>query len=318
MIARSLYISSSGDGRRVDVYLTARFPIFSRSAYARWLKDGQVIRAGKPLKPSSILHLGDVIHIHIAGIAPETPEPPMPQILHEDDRIIAVSKPPGMLCHPAGHRFAWGLIGIMKRARPRDTIDLVHRLDRETSGVMLLTKDREANAWMKKVFRDRKVRKVYQAIARGVIPWEEQEVDAPIGLATGSAVNLRRGVNTVDGLPSRTTVKVLQRMAEHTLVSCRIHTGRTHQIRVHMEHIGFPLLGDKLYGQPDEVFIHHLDIGDDAWLQQRVGFPRHALHAWTLSVPHLNSQLLTIRAPLPDDMAAIVAGGTPEWSEGEE
>ena len=170
MHARSVYISSKGAGRRVDVYLTARFPIFSRSAYSRWLKQGQVMRDGRPLKPSSILHVGDVLHIYIAGIAPDTPEPPVPPILYEDDRLIAVSKPPGMLCHPAGHRFAWGLIGIMKRARPKDTVDLVHRLDRETSGVMLLTKDRAANAHMKKVFRERQVRKVYQAIARGVVP----------------------------------------------------------------------------------------------------------------------------------------------------
>ena len=318
MIARSVYINSKGAGRRVDVYLTARFPIFSRSAYSRWLKEGQVLRDGRPLKPSSILHVGDVLHIYIAGIAPETPEPPVPPILYEDDRLIAVSKPSGLLCHPAGHRFAWGLIGIMKRARPRDTIHLVHRLDRETSGVMLLTKDRPANAWMKKVFRERQVRKVYQAIARGVIPWETKDIDAPIGPVSGSAVNLRRGINEVEGLPSRTTVKVLQRMANHTLVSCRIHTGRTHQIRVHMEHIGYPLLGDKLYGQPDEVFIHHLDCGDDQWVRDRVGYPRHALHAWMLSVPHFNNQLLTIRAPLPADMAALVAGEAPAWGGEEE
>ena len=137
-------------------------------------------------------------------------------------------------------------------------------------------------------------------------------------MVSTSAVNLRRGVIPEDGLPSRTTVKVLQRMANHTLVSCRIHTGRTHQIRVHMEHIGYPLLGDKLYGQPDEVFIHHLDIGDDQWVRSRVGYPRHALHAWTLSVPHLNNQLLTIRAPLPDDMAALVAGEPPIWAGEEE
>ena len=317
MIARSVYINIKGAGRRVDVYLTARFPIFSRSAYARRIKEGLVTRDNKPLKPSSILHVGDVLHIYIAGIAPDTPEPPVPPILYEDDRLIAVSKPPGMLCHPAGYRFSWGLIGIMKRARPKDTVDLVHRLDRETSGVMLLTKDRKANAWMKKLFRDRKVRKVYQAIARGVIPWEEQDVEEPIGKAINSEVNLRRGVNEVDGLPSRTTVKVLQRLEGHTLVSCRIHTGRTHQIRVHMDHIGFPLLGDKLYGQPDEVFIHHLDIGDDDWVRTRVGFPRHALHAWTLSVSNFNNQPLTIRAPMLDDMAAIVNGGQPMWA-GEE
>ncbi len=317
MIARSIYISKSGDGRRVDVYLTARFPIFSRSAYARWLKEGLVMRDGRPLKPSSILRLGDVIHIYIPSIAPDTPEPPVPHIIHEDDRLIAVSKPTGMLCHPSGHRFAWGLIGIMKRARPKSKVDLVHRLDRETSGVMLLSKDREANAWMKKVFRERRARKIYKAIARGIIPWDEKEVNVPIGLVPGSEVNLRRGVNHDDGAPSKTVVKVLQRLENHTLVSCRIFTGRTHQIRVHMDHIGFPLLGDKLYGQPDAVFIHHLDHGDDAWVRQQVGFPRHALHAWTLSVPHLNNQLLTMRAPLPDDMVEIVEGERPAWT-GEE
>ena len=171
---------------------------------------------------------------------------------------------------------------------------------------------------MKKVFRERRARKVYQAIVRGVIPWDIQDVDAPIGLATDSAINLRRGINTVEGVPSRTTVKVLRRLENHTLVSCRIHTGRTHQIRVHMEHLGFPLLGDKLYGHPDEVFIHHLDIGDDEWVRQRVDYPRHTLHAWKLSVPHPSGRLLSVEAPLPADMATLLEGAPTGWPEDRE
>jgi len=218
------------------------------------------------------------------------------------------------LVPPAGERFAWGLIGLVKRARPNHKVDLVHRLDRETSGVLVMTKDREANAFLKKHFVERKVRKVYRAIARGVIPWEEQRVDAPIGKAEHSEIGLRRCVRP-DGQSAQTTVTVLQRLSGFTLVQCRLHTGRTHQIRVHMEHVGFPLLGDKIYGQPDETFIRWLDIEkpDDA-LRAQVGFSRHALHAYSVTIPDPTTlQHRTITAPLPEALQAIVDGEEPVW-----
>ena len=312
MHCRELRISEQIAGQRVDAYLAARFTGWSRAAIARHIRAGQVVRAGRPVKPASILHTGDLLEIYIPGIAPTTAPPPLPPIVYEDDRVLVVDKPAGMLVHPAGDRFAWGLIGLVKRARPQHRIDLVHRLDRETSGLVVLTKDLEANAFLKKAFADRHVTKIYQAIARGVIPWDGQDVVAPIGEALSSEIKLRRGVNPA-GLSARTRVEVLHRMAAHTLVTCRIFTGRTHQIRVHMEHIGHPLLGDKIYGQPDAVFLRHLDGPLDEADRGLLAFPRHALHAWSLTVPLPSGQTRTIRAPLPADMQAIVDGTPPQW-----
>jgi len=236
----------------------------------------------------------------------------MPEVLYEDDRILVVNKPAGMLVHPAGEKFAWGLIGVVKRARPDDKIDLVHRLDRETSGVLVMTKDRKTNVFLKQVFFEHRVEKVYMAIVRGQVPWKHQEIQAPVGLAISSDIRLRRGVNP-EGRPAHTTVKTLQVMDETTLVSCQIHTGRTHQIRVHMEHVGFPLLGDKIYGQPDRIFIEYLERGINDALRTHLRFPRHALHSSSLAFPHPDGHQVTVQAPLTDDMNAVVNGASPAW-----
>ncbi|MEL6348861.1 MAG: RluA family pseudouridine synthase [Myxococcota bacterium] len=317
MYSRSIDVDERAAGRRVDVYLAARFSSFSRTTIAQHIRAGRVLMGGRRLKPASILALGETLEIFIPGIAPERPPPPLPPVLYEDDRLIAFHKPAGMLAHPSGERFVWGLIGLARRARPNAHIDLVHRLDRETSGVMVMTKDAEANVILKKSFMERTVEKEYHAIARGEIDWSVREVQAPIGEAVESAVRLRRAV-TPTGKHAHTTVRVLSRMSGYTLVSCKIHTGRTHQIRVHMEHIGHPLLGDKLYGQPDEVFLSWLQAEKTANnpLRQRLLFPRHALHAQLLRLPHPDDgQPFGIEAPLPADMRAIVDGKSPTWIE---
>lgn len=271
--------------------------------------------AGRRLKPSSILTLGETLQIFIPGIAPTKPPPPLPPILFEDDRVIAFNKPAGMLAHPSGDQFVWGLIGLVRSARPDATIDLVHRLDRDTSGVMVLTKDKAANVFLKKRFMERTVEKAYRAIARGEISWDVREVRAPIGPALNSEIRLRRGIRP-DGQHAHTTVTVIQRMKGCSLVSCRIHTGRTHQIRVHMEHVGHPLLGDKLYGHPDAVFLSWLaEKQADAALRQTLQFPRHALHAWSLRFEHPDAGEQTLIAPLPEDMQQVVDGVTPTWPE---
>ncbi len=117
-----------------------------------------------------------------------------------------------------------------------------------------------------------------------------------------------------DGAHARTRFKVLSRLGEHALVGCKPLTGRTHQIRVHLDHLGFPILGDKLYGQPDGIFLENLRVGPTDRVRAAIGFPRHALHARSLAFPHPRSgQVVRVRAPLPADMRAIVEGGTPAW-----
>lgn len=315
---RVLNVLDRAAGRRVDTFLSLRFPSWSRSTFAKWIKEGVVQSDSRTLKPSSVLRLGEVLRIWAPGIAPAEGPPPPPAILYEDDWLLAVDKPAGMLVHPVGQRFAWALIGLVREMRPGVRIDLSHRLDRETSGIVVLTKHEDANRAMKDAFQARRVQKTYQALVRGVVPWEAQSVDASLGHKAGSVVQLRRGADPA-GESALTEVSVLRRLERHTLVECRPHTGRTHQIRVHLEIAGFPILGDKLYGQPDEVFLSLLDGGVTPALRETIGFPRHALHAHAPAVPHPHSgQMLKVRAPLPADMQAVADGAEPCWPEVDE
>lgn len=310
---RVVTIGDRAAGRRVDVFLSLRFSDWSRSAFARAIRDGDVRVDGRTLKPSSMLRIGELLRIYVPGIAPVDFAPEMPNVLYEDETMIAVDKPAGMLMHPVGQRYAHALVGIVRQARPDAHIDLSHRLDRETSGVVLLTKQADANVHMKKMFQTRKVGKVYWALVHGVVPWEDETADAPLGHAEGSAVMLRQGKNE-SGASAKTVFRVLKRLAAHTLVACKPLTGRTHQIRAHLEYLGFPILGDKLYGNDDDVFLEYLDVGPSERIRTLIGFPRHALHARSIAFPHPQTgQILRVRAPLPADMRAIVDGASPTW-----
>ena len=303
-------------GARADLFLATRFRTLSRTAAARAIRQGEVTSATRPLKPSSTLKVGERLHVGIAGFAPDGPPPPFPTILHEDDTVLVISKPSGLLVHPAGDRWAWAVIGMVKDARPDHRVDLVHRLDRDTSGVLVLTKDHATNAWLKQQFRQRSeaLNKSYLAVVRGLPDWETREIDAPMGDHEASEVRLRRCVRA-DGQVARTTVRVVERMPARglSLVACRIHTGRTHQIRVHLEHVGLPILGDKLYGHSDDVFLEWLESGATPRVRAAAGFPRQCLHAWQLKLPLPDGATIQLEAPLPADLQALVDGAPPTW-----
>jgi 23S rRNA pseudouridine1911/1915/1917 synthase len=310
---RTVAINERGAGRRVDVFLSLRFSDWSRTAFGRWIREGLVVSDQRTLKPSTTLHHGELLRIYIPGIAPTHAAPPLPPVLFEDEEVMAVDKPAGLLMHSAGQKWAYGLIGVARDARPGADIDLAHRLDRETSGVVLVTKSVDANRSLKEAFQQRRVSKTYWALVRGVPTWDETVCDGPIGSALGSEVELKMGVRP-DGSAACTRFKVLARIGAHALVGCKPLTGRTHQIRVHLDHLGFPILGDKLYGQPDDVFLENLRVGPTDRVRAAIGFPRHALHARALAFPHPRSgQVVRLKAPLPPDMRAIVEGDAPSW-----
>jgi 23S rRNA pseudouridine1911/1915/1917 synthase len=315
---RTITVRSDGEGRRVDTYLALRFPRFSRSRIQRMIREEEIQSRHRTLKPSTTVSAGEDLLVFVPEMAPQGPPPPLPTVLFEDERLLVVSKPAGMLAHPAGLTFTYGLVGIARAARPEHNVDLAHRLDRETSGVNVLTKDKKANAFLKRAFREKTPRKAYQAIVHGCPTWEHQTVDGPIGRAPNSKIRSRRAVNLSEGLEACTTVTVLKRLGPLCLVEAAPQTGRTHQIRVHLEHLGFPILGDKMYGQPDDTFLHYLDHGEDGSIRIATGFPRHALHAARITVPHPDGGSVTIEAPLEEDMASIVAGTQPCWNEPEE
>ena len=178
---------------------------------------------------------------------------------------------------------------------------MVHRIDRETSGTIVLTKDKEANAFLKTKFANREVQKTYHAIVKGSPEWEVQDINAPIGIDEDSEVRLRRCV-VEGGQYSHTTATVLQRMDGYSLVECALAYRSNSSNCVHMEHVGYPLLGDKLYGNPDWVFLDYLKHRETERMREHIRFPRHCLHAAIIRFPHPNGGFKKIRAPLPDDM----------------
>lgn len=298
---RILEVPEKGDGMRLDRFLSGFFVDRSRSWMVRGIRDGLVTDPeGKALKGSTRVRQGDRLHLFLPDIAPTEPPPPFPDILHEDDRVIAVAKPAGLLVHPAGTRFTWALVSMAKLRWPDHRVDLVHRLDRDTSGVILLTKDREANVFLKEAIVAGQVEKEYLALAKGRIPWEQRDVHAPIGFR-GETIRIQMAVRE-DGLPAHTTFTVRARTDTLTLVHCGLHTGRTHQIRVHLDHVGHAILGDRLYGVPESVFLDTLEHGVTDATVAATGAPRHALHAHRTVVPHPDGGELELVAPLADDM----------------
>ncbi len=273
---RPLRVAPEHAGWRLDAYLSARFASWSRAAVQRAIKAGEVESDRRRLKPSSLLEGGELLRLYMKGLAPDGPPPPLPPILYEDERLLVLNKPPRLLCHPAGDKYAYAVIGLAREARPDHRVDLCHRLDRDTSGILVLSKDLAANAAVKHALKPR------------------------------------------DGQPAWTSVEVLARRGALSLVACRLHTGRTHQIRVHLEAWGHAIVGDRVYGQPDEVFLEWNERGATPMVRAAARFPRQCLHAWRMRLPHPDGPMLELEAPLPEDMQGVLDGAPVVWPEGVE
>ncbi|MBW1877431.1 MAG: RluA family pseudouridine synthase [Deltaproteobacteria bacterium] len=303
---RLLEVPDAGTGMRLDQFLASRFGTRSRTELVRGIRRGLVTdEADRPLRPSATVAAGQRLRLYLPGIAPSSTPPPFPPILYEDDRVVVLDKPPGLPCHPGGTAFTWAVVGLARTRWPDRCADLVHRLDKETSGALVLTKDREANAYLKRVFKEGGAVKEYVALCRGHVPWEHRVIDAPIGPAEGP-IRIQRAVRP-DGLSAFTEAWVEARTIGTdpplTRLRVRLHTGRTHQIRVHLAHIGHGIVGDRMYGVPPAVFLHYYEEGLDDWVVEQAGAPRHALHAASIRFPHPDGTEVSVEAPLPADMA---------------
>lgn len=230
-------------------------------------------------------------------------------VLFEDEAVLAVEKPANVPVHPSGRHLVDTLIQrvhakygegfeLERGGAPR----LCHRLDRETSGVVLVGKHPEAHADVMRQFERREVEKEYFAIVHGVPERDGGVVDMPIGPARASSVELKMTI-AVDGFPSRTDWRVIERFDDCALVSCSPFTGRQHQIRVHLEAIGHPVVGDKIYGADEGLFQKALDGELDARDLEVLGMARHALHNHRVAFRSpATRERVEVTSPLPDDM----------------
>jgi 23S rRNA pseudouridine955/2504/2580 synthase len=293
-------------GQRIDNFLITRLKGVPKSHVYRILRTGEVRRNGGRVKAQERLEAGDVVRLPPVRVAErDTTELPLkllrsriePRILYEDDDLLVLNKPSGMAVH-GGSGLSYGVIEALRELRPHSrALELVHRLDRDTSGCLLIAKKRSALKALHEQFRDDDVNKRYVALLAGQWAQSRWRVDAPLKknvLQSGERmVRVAR-----DGKAAVTEFRRLTRYAEATLVEARPVTGRTHQIRVHALHMGHPVAGDERYG--DETSNRRL---------RQLGLKRVFLHARETTFRHpRTAEPLRVEAPLDDELARLLTG----------
>ncbi|MFD2755880.1 RluA family pseudouridine synthase [Comamonas terrae] len=300
---RELTVGAGEHGQRVDKVLASGVSEFSRSYLQQLLADGAVTLNGKVLtKSSAKVGAGDRLRVEMRPTQQSMafqPEAMTLEVVYEDDDLLVVNKPAGLVVHPAPGNWTGtllnGLLARDEKARQVPRAGIVHRLDKDTSGLMVVARNRATMDALVKMIAARDVSRQYLAIAhvpgKGWGPRRHREVDAPIGRDPRN--RLRMAVVDMaqhPGKPARTDFDWLAGDAQHCLVRCTLHTGRTHQIRVHMASLSHPLVADAVYGGRPEG-----------------GLERQALHAFRLAFVHPMSQKpLVLHAPLPPDMASAL------------
>lgn len=288
-----IYATAAEEKLRIDKLLAERFPEYSRTYFQNLIDQGCVLLNGERVLKRIVPEEGDEIEICFQAIpGPSlTPEPIPLDILYEDDHLLAINKPTGMIIHPApGHwsgTFVNALLYHCEGIVPgNDPIrpGIVHRLDKETTGVLIAAKTLAAHQKLIEMFATRRIEKWYLAICCGRSP--SGTIHAPIGRHP----TLRKEMAVLsDGREASTEIKTVAFNDQLSLVLARPFTGRTHQIRVHLKHTGFPVLGDKIYG--NERFNRTFSL------------TRHLLHAYRLNFEHpITGDLLKLSAPIPEDL----------------
>ena len=291
-------VSAGQAPRRLDVFVSTQTAHLSRAVVQRWIDHGLITVNGRKTKPARLIRPGDVIACHVPVREPRAvePEPLALRVLHEDSALLVIDKPPGLVMHPGpGHWTGTLLNGLMHHVDPGDgqraRPGLVHRLDKGTSGVLVIAKTDAAHRHLSRQFRAHSVHRVYLALVAGAVR-RGGLIDQGLGRDTRD----RRRVSVRSAAPRRavTEYRVAERLGPHaTLVEARPQTGRMHQIRVHLASIGHAVLGDVSYGAPP---------ADPA-------LSRPMLHAAVLGFVHpARSEYVEFRAPLPADMERAVAG----------
>jgi 23S rRNA pseudouridine1911/1915/1917 synthase len=297
-------------GTRLDHFLKKKYRKRSRAQLQKAIHSG-CIRMERStqcplgnIKPSSLVLTGDKVFV----ISERKGEPEVSwnyEILYEDEAILVINKPAPLPVHPAGRYFFHTLLMHLKSQQEENAENyfLVHRLDKETSGVLILAKHKTACAHLTKQFAQRKVKKQYLAIVHGTPP-PTFSVTRALKRSTHSLIRLKMMVSTEEegAQPSETSFQTLETRGRFSILSCFPKTGRQHQIRIHLESEGFPIVGDKLYGMPESLGI--LEFHEfSAEMQARLLIPRHALHAASLEFLHPVSQKpMQLKASLPEDL----------------
>jgi 23S rRNA pseudouridine1911/1915/1917 synthase len=290
-------------GSRLDKALAAHWPQFSRSYFQNCIDSGAVVVNDAPARASYLLEPGDCVAITWPPREVEelmAADIPL-DVLYEDDDIMVINKPAGLVVHPGVGNRQGTLVSALLYREPEVFAafsdheyrpGIVHRLDKDTSGAMVISRNLAAWEKLKESFREHEVSKLYLTIVRGHFSSRTGAIDAPIGR---SVANRMKMTVSAAGRPALTKYRLLAEFGDCSLLLVRIYTGRTHQIRVHLAHIGHPVLGDALYCPSNFVTPPPFEA------------PRQLLHAWKIALPHpADGRMMTFCAPLPEDMRTAV------------
>ena len=293
-------------GQRLDQVAAQLFDEFSRSRLSGWIKDGRLTVDGAVLRPKDVVHGGSVLSLEAEQeaqgewVAQDIPL----NIVYEDEHLLVIDKPAGLVVHPAAGHADGTLLNALLHHVP-DIINvpragIVHRLDKDTTGLMVVAKTLQAQTKLVDQLQKRSVSRIYECISIGVIT-AGGTVNAPIGR---SSANRQRMAVIDGGKPAVTHYRVLERFRSHTHVRVKLETGRTHQIRVHMTHVGFPLVGDPLYAGRFRI----PPAASPTLVQTLREFPRQALHARFLELEHpATGKRMKWESPLPEDLVWLLS-----------
>ena len=298
---RTETVDENHGGQRIDNFLSARLKGVPRSLVYRLIRTGQVRINGKRCKPASRLSAGDLVRIPPARVSERGEavisdrilDTVKSRILHADADMLVVDKPSGMAVH-AGSGLPWGAIDVLRRLYPGEYLELAHRLDRETSGCLVLARNGKALQHISALFRDGRVDKRYFCLLDGTLAEELVEIDAPLArVHTGQE---RQVEVSPDGKPAQTRFRLIENCQGASYSEAELLTGRTHQIRVHALHMGLPLAGDRRYAPADSV---------KRWRQ--LGLRRIFLHAHSMVFENQAGDVMTFNAPLPEELYRVLA-----------
>jgi 23S rRNA pseudouridine955/2504/2580 synthase len=302
---RIVLVDSDRDGQRIDNFLTAHLKGVPRAAVYRMIRTGQVRINGGRCKAATRVERGDEVRIPPARLRDRgefmIPERARGQIsdsvLFENQDLMVIDKPPGMVVH-SGSGLPWGLIDVIRQLRPEDYFELVHRLDRETSGCLVLARNGSSLNYLAAQFREGRVEKNYLCLMNGRMPEPLIEVDAPLGRVQNGEqrlVEVRR-----DGKAAFTRFRLLEQFRDCSYVSVELFTGRTHQIRAHAKHIGMPLAADERYSDSESF---------RKWKKR--GLKRIFLHAHRVGLTAPSGESMEFSAPLPPQLQNVLDGMDP-------
>jgi 23S rRNA pseudouridine1911/1915/1917 synthase len=315
-VQRRLRVAGAQAGLRLDQALAQAWPELSRSRVQQWIEGGEVLVDGRARRPRDRVCGGEDVRLD-ATLAPDLRSAPQAIdlcVIYEDDELLVIDKPAGMVVHPAAGNPDGTLLNALLHHAPKlatlPRAGIVHRLDKDTSGLLVVAKTLEAHRSLVDQLKDRTVHREYRALALGELVAGGQ-IDAPIGRHPTQ----RTRMAVVQGArPALTRYRVLERFPGHSLLAVELDTGRTHQIRVHLAHIRHPLLGDPVYGvrpRPPK--------GCDPCLTAAIqGFPRQALHAIALGLDHPRTgEPMRWEVPMAADLEALLALFQAEPSRGD-